>query len=317
MTMRFAPKVIISTATDGGVRLLYAWLDFMRTASPSGPGWTVIKSSNGVEINIDQDNIASYTDLKQYSAGVSQSWFVIEAPGGGPQFMFARYDTATYNWRCYYSPGGLYTGGDKGNTPNASDAVNYGWNRIVYDYQSTAHFGADDASPFGFFVHSHANGNFAQLQGMWAWIPLDSVQTGDTDPYVMIIGDINTGESWTTSHLCNDGYQYFNTHCYSILAGETVSNQTPPMMLRSNERLVIPNGLVVGDAGDDISFPIVFARPVAATTPSGPTGYKGISSFMQWNGTSRAAGETFANRTRVSWGDVNFPWDGSVPESGP
>jgi hypothetical protein len=38
--------------------------------------------------------------------------------------------------------------------------------------------------------------------------------------------------------------------------------------------------------------------------------YKGITTFLRWNGVTRQAGETFAGLTRLSLGDFNVEWDG-------
>ena len=68
-----------------------------------------------------------------------------------------------------------------------------------------------------------------------------------------------------------------------------------------------------GLSSDDVAAPILFLRRAGLPAPQG---LKGFTDFMRWNGTIRAPGETFASLTRVSWGVVNFPWDGvSVPSA--
>jgi len=310
MTMRFNPRTV-TVASDGCLRLIFAWLDWMRTASPTGPGWTVVQSSNGTDGGAG-DNIAAFGDLTHYTAGVSQSWFVLEAPTGGAQFLWARYDTTDTNWRVYYSPEGSYSGGTVGAPPTTpGDSANYGWVRINSNVITVSHMGADDEPPYGFYLYGHASGNFASCYSMWAWVPVIATQAGDTDLYVHIIGNPNTGCAFTEGYLAAENTNYTFTHCASILAGETTSQVTPALAYSNNQGTFAPNACFVDTSGADLSFPVPFGRRNAASTP---TGFKGISTFMQWNGAPRAAGETFATKTRVSWGDVNFPWDGSTPE---
>lgn len=314
--MRFNPKTV-TVASDGGLRHLFAWLDWMRTSSPGGPGWTVVQSSDGTNYTGDggsglPDNIDSFGDLSQYVASTSISWFVLESPDGAIQFCFGRFNTADTDWRIYLSTDASFTGGTAGLIPSPATGyhLNMFWGRLNNNYASVLHMGADDAAPYGFWHYAHDEGNFAATHGFWAWCPVEATQAGDELPYVWMVGEMNYGGAMTAAYLAQEN-PYNRTHCAALLPGEVNSQTTPAMTYENSGGLFAPNQCEVDADGDDLSFPIPFGRRVAA---SSPVGFKGISTFIQWNGRSRAAGETFASKTRVSWGDVNFPWDGSTPE---
>jgi len=310
MTMRFMSKTSI-VASDSALRTVFAWLDFMRTASPNGAGWNIVQSSNGVEVNVDQDNIAAFGDLTHYSAGVSQSWFVIETPDGAGQFLWARYDADDRNWRVYYSPTASYSGGDAGNAPGAPGEENFGWCRINTS-EHLMRIGADDAAPYGFWMYGHASGNFATCRCGWAWLPLEvsSMSAGDTDPYIWFIINTNTGGAYTYPYLYSETANYTQTHCASVVPGQAANLVMPALVYYNNAGVFVPNTLEIDANGNDQAFPVAFGR----STDKPSSAWKGITTFMLWNGRTRAAGETFANKTRISWGDVNFPWDGTTPE---
>ena len=76
---------------------------------------------------------------------------------------------------------------------------------------------------------------------------------------------------------------------------------------------VIPSGLDLDTNDADLSLPIMFGRRASL---GGTTGFKGASTFVQWNGFPRGIGELFASKARISLGDVNVPWDGvTLPRS--
>ena len=62
----------------------------------------------------------------------------------------------------------------------------------------------------------------------------------------------------------------------------------------------------------DEAFPIVYARRGVIANP----GYKGVGFMMKWLGVSRTTGDTLtvdSTRDRIVFGDVSFPWQGTVP----
>lgn len=310
--MRFVPKAIVS-ASDSSPRMVYALLDFMRTASPAGPGWTVPASSNGSTVDTGGAgaNITSYADLNQWSSGpLNVSWFVLESPDGLKQLMFSRYGTSNQDWYVLYSPGanfGDLTVGTIHVWPDSNDRGNLSAGRIESG-GGVLHIGADDEAPYGWWLYEHASGNFATSRGCLAWIPVVSTQAGDTDPYAFFGANINTGGAYTAVYLDDENNSWATTCVIGMLNG--VFTNCPAITYESNNGLFIPNGCRVDEGGSDLSFPV----PFGLSTRFANAAFKGISTFMQWNGANRAAGETFASKTRVSWGDVNFPWNGTTPE---
>jgi hypothetical protein len=67
--------------------------------------------------------------------------------------------------------------------------------------------------------------------------------------------------------------------------------------------------------GNDDLCPVIYARN---SVDGGLTGYKGISSFVRWNGTFRQTSDTLSfsptgsSRDRIITGQCNIPWDGST-----
>ncbi len=312
MTMRFIPttSIIIS---DCALRYLFAWLDFMRTASPTGPGWTIPRSSDGSTGGAG-DNIVDFNDLTNWSGGpVNVSWFVLQDPGGVKEYLFYRYSATDTQWGILYSPAAGFTGGTKDAYATAVDQVVYFAGSLVQETNCTLHLGADDAAPYGWFTYMHGNGTFADQRGAMAHIPItDSAQPGDIDPYVFAIGAANT-EIFVYQTFTSNSTSPGVSRCMSIPPGQAAARTTPAWYFRdATVGIAVPGNIPVDDNGSDLSFPIPFG---VSGSLSAPTGFKGFSTFAQWNGATRAAGETFASKTRVSWGDVNLPWDGSVPQS--
>ena len=320
--MRFIPTTSIITS-DSALRYLFAWLNFMRTpagALPTdGPGWSIVRSCDGTAYTDDgvgglPDNIVDFNDLTTYVAATNISWFVLRSPDAAYEYLFYRYSTLDYQWGINYSPGALFIGGDETVIPTATDAVNFCQTSIVSPgIDCTLHMGADDASPYGFFAYMHANGNFADGRAGMARIPItDSAQPGDIEaaPHVFAVQQ-TTAEIFIRSGMSVNADSNTTSRCVSIPPGQAAARTTPAWYFRdANDDIVCPNDVPVDDNGADVGFPIPFG---VNSSLSAPTGFKGFSTFCQWNGMARAAGETFATKTRVSWGDVNFPWDGSVP----
>jgi hypothetical protein len=314
MTMRFNTGVYQPTATDGALRMLFLWLDWMRTASPTGPGWSIPRSSDGATGGAG-DNIVDFNDLTTWVASTNISWFVLRAPDSSKEFLWSRYNTSDQDWQVRYSPTGAFTGGDETIIPTAPDSQFFHQVRIHTNDDAMMNMAADDATPYGYYMWAHTPGNFAACEGCWCWIPLDTVPAGDTDPYVHYLVNTNFGGDLTLAYLYDEDNSSTFTRAVSILPGSTTTNTTPALVYRNSGGNVIPSDLPTDNNGADLTFPIPFGR--SAGIGGSATGFKGISTFMQWNGTVRAPGQTFAARTRISWGDVNLPWDGSVPQISP
>jgi hypothetical protein len=303
MTMRFLVNQRISSSSTK-IKLLFAWLDFMRTASPGGPGWTVPRSSNGTTGG-EGDNIASYSDLGVYTASTARSWFVLRQPDGKREWLFFRNDTNANRWWIYYNKLANSSGGDEWNIPSGT------WTGITDDDDGTiatnivAHFGADDASPYGWFVFTYASGSLTNPRWGLTQIPMDvASDPDDLDPVAWYY---NGGSyAWDYSTLCSWEPGTWVGYVGSCPPSSTGWRYSPALRLQSYGGVAVPNGVPQTVASKDITFPIPFIRRA-----SGAYGYfKGVTSWMRWNGYPRGVGYTFDSKMRVSLGDVNVPWDG-------
>ena len=82
----------------------------------------------------------------------------------------------------------------------------------------------------------------------------------------------------------------------------------------TDNTLIIPNAQGVNPiSGDDELFPLVFGRRYDVVN----SGFKGVSTQTCWNGTTRADGDTLSSapgaRDRIVFGDINVPWNGTIP----
>lgn len=308
MTMRFLlNQSITQTGHNGSLQNLYEFLNFMRTPSPAGPGWTIPRSSNG-SVGGAGDNITQWSDLSQFVSGVSESWFVLRDPAGKREIMWHRVDTTDSKWYWSNSKSAHFTGGDAGNQPTATDSktmhTNFPEIGTVTGSATTLHVGADDAAPYGWWMYSNNAGNFGTYAMGYAMFPMDALEAeGDDDP-VVFYQCMYYGNFIQSALTREAGDQH---RCTGYIPG-TDSFQNIPACFISSEgsNAFAPNRCVIDADGKDLSFPVLFGRRGSL----GTGGFKGVSTFVQWNGTTRSAGETFASLTRISIGDINVPWDG-------
>lgn len=299
----------IVTGNDGALEYLYKLKVFLT----GSVGWTVARSSDGTTAGAG-DNIASFSDLSQYSAGVSESWMVLADPVGGREFLWERGNTTDTNWVLKYSPAAGFTGGAITGPPTATDEVIvHTLDAIMATGTNVAHFTADNAAPYGFAAYVHLSGNFSDAQGGYAMIPIDNSQPGETDPVVIFYD--GGGEGFLRVNISEEVATATVGRCVAFMPGTTSFSTCPGLTYDGNASssvVVFPNDAPQDNNADDVAAPILFCR--RAGLP-GPNRVKGFSSFMQWNGVIRAPGETFAGLARVSFGDVNFPWDETTTPS--
>lgn len=306
MTIRVLPNQYLGDLLD----VIWYWFNFMRTASPGGPGWTVPRSSNGLVggagDNIALDRTTGRTDLNRYNGSTQRSWFVLRAPGGKPEFLLYKIDGNAGRYQWVVSPSGSYSGGGAWDLPSAADSTGI-HSDYPGSYTGIAHIGADDASPYGWYIMANQVGS---QSARWcsAFIPVDVASVpGDLNPWAFFYD--GGGAGFQLAPLTTEYYGSDEPHCYAIPpAGGIVSiHFCTAMLLRSEQDNFIPNYVELTPDGKDVSVPVTFGRRMAL----GNGFYKGVSSFMQWNGRSRAVGEMYAGKTRVSVGVVNVPWDGA------
>lgn len=315
MAMQFETAVALPTgASAEALRLLFAFVEFMRgtsLTSSGSPGWTVSRSSDGTTGGVG-DNISAYTDLSQYNAGVSESWFVLRAPDGSKEFCWYRTTTNDLFWGCAYSPTGAFAGGDAGNRATAADEeIVHPGDLITFSSSNVFHAGADDAAPYGWWLYSHLTGALGTARAAMAFIPItNSQQPGEVDPYVFFY-DGGSGGGFTKANFTSETAPGASGGVRGFVPGSTFTT-IPALGLKGVTSDVWPDNCAQDSAGADVLAPVAFGR---AASLAAPQGFKGYSDFVQWNGVARTAGETFAAKTRISVGAVSFPWDGVTTPS--
>jgi hypothetical protein len=319
MRYRLNRNAEAGTGADGCNKVVFEWLNFMRTASPVGPGWTIYQSSDGYTAGY-ADYIADYNDLNRYTTG-SYSWFVLQDPSGvgGREIMFYRYSGAGYrSWRIAYAPHGGFQAGTIAAAPlwpaDGSGAWIFSGGEWIND-GGVLHMGADDEAPYEFWAFCNQWNDFtiSRFVFILAAITDDSKQPTDIDPVVIYTPTYNLGLETTSFFYSgtsnwNGAWRGYNPVTGTYPVGGMAANR-----YRNEDRYVVPNGLPVNVDDKDFSFPIMICRATPQTSP----GYKGFINFVRLNGVSRPPGSTFANKTRfapVTW--LNVPWDGvTVPRS--
>jgi hypothetical protein len=307
MTIRALPNQPIADTLD----VIWYWFNFMRTASPTGPGWTVSRSSNGLVggagDNIALDRSTGRTDINRYNGSTQRSWFVLRAPDGSLEYLFYKTDTTSGLYQVGCSPSGSFTGGGAFAVPTASDAVYFHADSPPSAATCLQHVVADDAAPYGWFLFTHVAGSPTAYRYAMSHIPMDAVAvSGDTAPWVFYYD--GGGAGYTRTAICNEYYGSSENHCYARNPGNSGGAEyCTAMYLRNEQGDFFPENVEILPGGEDAALPITFGRRMALGTGF----FKGISSFMRWNGRTRAIGEMFEAKTRVSVGVVNFPWDGA------
>ena len=311
MTIRTNGIGTALASTNGTLIYLFEFLDFMRQASPTGPGWTIPLSSDGTTGGAG-DNINAFLDLDQYTAGVSESWFVLQEPGGGREYLWARGGALNTQWILTYSPAAGFTGGSITAAPTATDEVTiHALDAPMMSGNNVLHVGADDAAPYGWHVYVNASGDLTNPQAAMAQIPITAgTDPAETDPMVFYYD--GGGSGYVVSNaLASESATTTSARCAGIVPGTTSWEAIPALTQNVGSNAVYPDNVPQNTNSDDLKVPIAFVR--RGTLPA-PQGHKGVTDFMQWNGVMRAPGETFKGLECVSWGVVNFPWDGaSVP----
>ena len=316
MTIRTKPNTYIPTSAEGSHTIcLWYWLKWMQLASPDGPGWTMTLSCDGNGNYGSGDKFSASRDtgaaqLNRYVASTDRAWFVLQAPDGREILVYKESATDS-QFRIYYAPAGGYTGGDAWNPPTTAGLTLFMTNAVPshLSWTGVLHMAADDAAPYGFWFYAHESGQTGYEEFCFAQLPLDVVAApGDTDPFV----------TWYENAYQTSGGVRVEEISYESLSYNAIARSTKPdgtggntiaaLHLRNNQSTYFfPENVDLLPSGEDVSMPIPWGRNAS----SGSGFFKGISSWFQWNGYARAVGEMFNDRSRVSIGDVNVPWDGS------
>jgi hypothetical protein len=285
-------------------------------------GWTVPQSSNGTTGGATGgggsggvgDHITSRSSLSQWSSGVSESWMVLRSPDAAREILFYRYsaDDKEMGHQVTLGSSAFFPLGDETNQPaapagagNLSTGAPDTWNDGIVTFI----FGADDAAPYGWWSWCHDAGDYATDRHAMGMIPItDDMQPGDTDPVVWFW---TAAQGWRYTSFDSAISATSASHCSGVNPVTGAHAGMSCWYLRDFSVVtIVPRDVPSDSAGDDLGFPVNIGRPASV----GSGGYKGITTFLRWNGVQREAGETFAGLTRLSLGDFNVEWDGvTVP----
>lgn len=282
-------------------------------------GWTKVKDSDGTTYS------SSGTQVTSGAAGAgglgnNSAWVNLRAPSGTREIVIQR-GTGNTLWRITCSPTAFNTGSPAATVvpSSANSGVILGGGTdaspTFFAWLGTDGFyklqtGADNAAPYGFFVVTYPNGG-GNPQACLVFDPLTGVPVEDADPVIFAVGIAgsnallsgtltSTTTSTTASRCC--GWIAFG------LGGSFLTIPASTFLVGGTQ--IIPNGLPSNPHnGKDDGVAMFFARGALIATPNG---YKGASTVMKWNGSTRSTPNTFAGKTRLVMGDISLPWDGST-----
>ena len=254
--------------------------------------------------------------------GNTSAWVRLQLPGG--RELTIQRGASNTVWRVKYSASAHFTGGSPGatQTPSATDeAIRLGggtdasptYTSIFATDATYKLYGGAGGATDGFWFATVLTAGGTQSAGMF-FDPLSSSSTGDGD--ACVIGVSISGSAFTSSVLGSNAASATTGGVMGWLryglAGSGFG-ATPGLTVNDGTTAVWPNnaGANPNTAKDALRL-VEYARKSSLAAPTGP---KGISGFVMWNASSRAALETYtvgSARDRIALGDVNFPWSGDV-----
>lgn len=297
-------------------------------------GWIVKASSDGSYSFSNTSDIIDHPGTGVGGMGNQYAYFLIQQPTGGRQLCFQQ--AFDQSWRICYSVLGMDTFPSNPiftpTLPTSSvgddsfifgDNTSQGFYRFPGLFQVNATYkmqiAADSNPPYGTYFFTYYDEKRLPISG-FVFDPLasNSYDLSDQDPtmlYATGITDNQFGTDISTMNVINNPKGWYRK-------GDADEQFVPfvGLTLGHYDIANYPNVAVPGNIGSnpytnmDQLFPLVYARP-AINPPVPPTGYKGISSMMQWTGSTRG---TISIVSVASPGDhivvnrVALPWNNST-----
>lgn len=287
-------------------------------------GWTVPASSDGTTYNASGDQITSGASGAS-GLGNNSAWFRIQDPDSLREYTIQR-GTTDLVWRVKYSASAKFTTGSPSatQTPQSTDqqlirglgggtdaSPTFGQ---LFSTNATYRFHcmSRDAGNYGAYLLAYPNGGWSSGIGLSVLVfdPVLAAPEEDIDPYVHYTGLALDSAPLGVSHLGSNstgaqGYMKkgLSGEGFVIIPGnnlEAVGVDTYPHGLVSNPH----------NSKDD-EMPVPYARQAAQAAP---TGWKGVSTMINWRGVSRSTGSTVsvnAAKDRIVVNSCSLPWDGS------
>ncbi len=266
-------------------------------------GWTVPLSGDGGSGGPTGDNIP---DAAAFANG---TWFVVERPDSGAQFLFIRTNTIV-DVAVYYSPAGLFAGGSPTGRAAAVDEIAvYTGTYLVDNNDGVLALMADDAAPYGFYMLGWSTGHVRAIARL-VYDPTVGADPDDPDPYMILVGGGSSGPDFAEFAFTSESDLTTNDRCAGTGPGG-VGVTVPAVNHRTSAGTVVPGDSPMSfDGQRELGWPLTYARRGSLTNSV----YKGVSSLVQWAGTPHQKyGDTVAGGSRILFDMVTFPWNGTVP----
>jgi len=283
-------------------------------------GWVKLADSDGTTFSISGSQVTGGGSGTN-GLGNQYAYVRLRGPDGNRELIIQRTFTTNVYWRIKYSYLAGFTtipGTPETVTPSATDEY------LLFGSGSDASPGnvillPSDGTYTQYIVVDTVTGAFAALclgsgtGDVISWFVTDVLAPStypntDVDPVVFVINAYSGGTNWATGTYINNESAGPFTVLKRGLTGEGIA-RTPALLYSLPTGIAIPNGIGTNPYTDnDLEFPIIYAKHSGL---SNPHGYKGISSLMKFTGVSRSAGDTYNTKSKVIFGDIVFPFDGS------
>lgn len=300
--MAFTSWIINQTPASGG-ESLYNLKEMLKSA-----GWTVNGWSDGTNYLNNSAGVDGVTSGSSGSGGFNNNgaWIRLTAPSNIELCIQRSATGEAFAYIVYSASAGFVSAGASATTaPNAADGVAI-VNGQFFDSGGSYYMqgGADDSNGYGFWMACY---NFSQqIRVGFVMEPLLYTDPNDVAPgkQNLFYATGPSGDAYSYSHLSNQ-----NGYCASYL-GDNYWTIVPGNVYRNEMGTVFPGSASSNPySNTDDRIPIVYAK----TNASGyPYGYKGQSRFMMWEGNTRSCADTKQNKTRIVFGNISLPWDGST-----
>lgn len=281
----------VNNFTTGGKNIMFRWKEFMKTAPPNGPGWSVSRSSNGTTFGAG-DNIASEATWG------NSGWFVIRDPAGNREILVQR-STNDTDYYISYSIIAHFSGGGATTRPTAVDEqviLASGVNPTTWTTTRSAvyHFMASSVDGYGFYIAGYGAGDLSANVGCLIMDEIEptsvNVDGYANDAVVFILGTASannftvtnlTSEATTTFSPRNITWMYYGHASQGWVTMPALVLTTPPTVFQVVPGVAVVDRSVSTSNLKHIVFPIPYARRSGLASPNG---WKGISTYLRWIG---------------------------------
>ena len=270
-------------------------------------GWTIVLSGDGSGVSGAGDNWSG-EPMPDFA------WFVAQHPQHPTIPLQIRFriesNPNAITWS--FSPSGDYSGGTPTVAATASDEVSGHTSSNYYSSVAGVHVvAADDSAPYGFYMGGWED-NFAGAHSIFVFDPLVATDPLDEHEYIFFTGgDVTPSDAVIGSETTSTSA----SRCVGTIGNGAFGGTIPGLSYAAGAATPVAptNEPRSPFTGNETIWPIVYGRRYSLTGE----GYKGMGTVMYWGGSRQANhGQTLSintTRDRIIYGEINLPWDGSVP----